>query len=187
MNLNEVAWRPPKIETDRLVLRGYELDDAAAIYAYASDAEVTPYMSFDTSRSVDEVLAFLNGVVAVLYERQELSYVITRREEPERVIGALGVVWRPLEHQVLELGYILAKEHWGQGYVPEAGRALMRFAFETTNAARIFAPIFAPNAKSRRAAEKMGLAFEGIQRSALAHRGQRWDEAFYAVLRGELM
>jgi ribosomal-protein-alanine N-acetyltransferase len=185
MNLNEVAWRPPVIETERLVLRGYELDDAAAIYAYASDPEVTQYMAFDPSRSLDEVHAYLNDGVAPLYAQQELTYVLTLRQEPGVVIGGVGVVWRPRAHKVLELGYILAKEHWGHGYVPEASRALMRFAFETTNAARIFAPIFAPNAKSRRAAEKAGLTFEGIQRSALEYRGQRWDAAFYAVLRDE--
>jgi ribosomal-protein-alanine N-acetyltransferase len=173
MNLHEVAWRPPIIETERLVLRGYEPNDALAIYGYASDPEVTPYVSFDTSRSIDDVHAFLNERVAALYEQRELSYALALRDDPSVVIGGVAVVWRPREHQVLELGYILAQAHWGQGYVPEAGRALMRFAFETTNAARIFAPIFAPNDKS-------------IHRSALEYRGQRWDEAIYAVLRDEL-
>ena len=185
MNLNEVTWRPPVIETERLVLRGYELDDAPAIYAYASDPEVTPYMTFDRSRSIDEVLVFLNGRIASSYCEQQLEYMLALRDEPDIAIGALSAVWYSRAHRVLELGYILAKEHWGNGYMPEAGRALMRFAFETTNAARIFAPIFAPNAKSRRCAEKIGLTLEGIHRSALELRGQRWDEAIYAVLRDE--
>jgi len=70
--------------------------------------------------------------------------------------------------------------------VPEAGRALIRFVFETTNAARIYAPVFAPNSKSRRAAEKLGMQYEGTHRSALEIRGERWDEAVYSVLRDEI-
>jgi RimJ/RimL family protein N-acetyltransferase len=48
-----------------------------------------------------------------------------------------------------------------------------------------FAPIFVANAKSRRAAEKMGLAFEGV-RSAAVHRGRRWDEVVSAILRTDV-
>ncbi|HEX3773595.1 MAG TPA: GNAT family N-acetyltransferase [Polyangiaceae bacterium] len=186
MNLNEVSWRPPRLETERLVLRGYESSDANAIYAYASDPDVTRYMSFDCSRQIDDIHVFLNQRVATQYQAEELSYAITLREAPEIQIGGIGLSWRPRIHRVMELGYILAKPHWGNGYVPEAARALMRHAFRHTDVARIFAPIFADNAKSRRVAEKMGLKFEGIQRSALEYRGRRWDEAFYAMLRGEL-
>lgn len=52
--------------------------------------------------------------------------------------------------------------------------------------ARIYAPIFAENVKSRRAAEKMGLRFEGILRSSIEYRGIRRDEAMYAILRTDL-
>ncbi|HEY4103614.1 MAG TPA: GNAT family N-acetyltransferase [Polyangiaceae bacterium] len=185
MNLNEVGWRPPMLETERLVLRGYEPSDAAAIYAYASDPDVTPYMSFDRSRHIDDVHTFLHRRVAAEYQEQELTYALALRETPQIQIGGVGLYWRPRIHRVMELGYILAKPQWGNGYVPEAAGALMRYAFRHTDVERIFAPIFADNQKSRRAAEKMGLKFEGIQRSALEYRGRRWDEAIYAVLRGE--
>jgi ribosomal-protein-alanine N-acetyltransferase len=186
MNLNEVTWRPPTIETERLILRGYEPSDAPAIYVYASDPEVTPFMAWNRSRNIEDVHTFLNEGVARLYAAEELSYALTLREAPNFVIGGVGVIWRPRAHRVLELGYILTKLHWGNGYVPEASLALMRFAFQNTDVARIFAPIFAANSKSRRCAEKIGLKFEGVQRSAHEYRGQRWDEAFYAILRGEL-
>ncbi len=60
------------------------------------------------------------------------------------------------------------------------------FAFRTTKVERIYAPIFAENAKSRRAAEKMGLRFEGVLRSCVEFRGERRDEAIYAIVRGDL-
>lgn len=48
------------------------------------------------------------------------------RSSPAELIGSMGVYWHPREQCVIELGYVLAKEYWGNGYVPEAGRALMQ-------------------------------------------------------------
>jgi ribosomal-protein-alanine N-acetyltransferase len=183
--LVDVAWRPPAIESQRLLLRGREPEDAEAIFRYASDPEVTPHMPWAPSQSLADVWDFLDGLTAHNYEQEELDYAIALRSAPELLIGGVGVFWQPRHHRVMELGYVLAKEHWGQGYVPEAARALIEFAFRTTPVERIYAPIFAENAKSRRAAEKMGLRFEGVLRSAVEFRGQRRDEAIYAIVRGE--
>ncbi len=185
--LVDVAWRPPVIETERLLLRGREPEDAEAIFRYASDPEVTPYMAWEPSQSLADVWDFLDGLTAFNYEQEALDYAIALRSSPRELIGGVGVYWRPREHRVMELGYVLSKEHWGKGFVPEAAGALIQFAFRTTPVERIFAPIFAENAKSRRAAEKMGLRFEGIARSSVLFRGVRRDEAVYAILRGEAL
>ncbi len=185
-SLSEVAWRPPRLETARLILRGWELTDIEHVYRYASDHEVAAYMGWSRHTCLGDSLGFLDGFVSGLYEQQELSYAVCLRAEPERALGGVGVHWRSREHAVMELGYVLARQHWGQGYLPEAGRALLAFAFQTTSVQRIYAPIFSVNAKSRRAAEKMGLKFEGVLRSCLELRGQRWDEAIYSILRSEL-
>jgi ribosomal-protein-alanine N-acetyltransferase len=184
--LVDVAWRPPQIETERLLLRGREPEDAEAIFRYASDPEVTPFMAWQPSRSLEDVWDFLDGLTAHHYEQEELDYALTLRAAPELLIGGIGVYWRPRQHRVMELGYVLDKEHWGQGLVPEAARALIQFAFRTTRVERVYAPIFADNAKSRRAAEKIGLHFEGVLRSCVEFHGERRDEAIYAIVRRDV-
>jgi len=183
--LVDVAWRPPPVETERLLLRGREPSDVESIFRYASDPEVTPYMAWNTARDLGDTWDFLDGLTAHNYEHEELDYGLALRSAPATLIGGVGVYWHPRAHHVMELGYVLAKEHWGQGYVPEAARALIQYAFRTTNVQRIYAPIFAENAKSRRAAEKIGLRFEGVLRSSVEFRGRRWDQAIYAILRAE--
>ncbi len=183
--LARVSFRPPRLTTPRLVLRGYEETDAPHIFRYASDAETTQFMSWDTLRSVADALEFLNGSVATHYEAGELDYVITLPGD-DRPIGGLAACWRGRAEQVMELGYILRKDHWGNGYVAEAGRALMAHAFASTDVERIFAPIFAPNLRSCRAAEKMGMKLDGVLRSHRVMRGRRWDEAIYSTLRHDL-
>ena len=183
--LSDVEWRPPLLETERLVLRGREPSDVEAIFRFASDPEVTPYMAWAPAQTLADTWDFLDGLTAYNYEQEELDYGLALRSAPGVLIGGVGVFWRPRQHRVMDLGYILAKEHWGQGYVAEAARALIRHAFRTTKVERIYAPIFVENAKSRRVAEKIGLTFEGVLRSSVEFQGQRRDEAIYAILRGE--
>jgi [ribosomal protein S5]-alanine N-acetyltransferase len=183
--LDVEPFRPPLITTSRLALRGYELSDAPAIFAYSSDVETTRFMSWETARSLADTLVFLNDVVAQSYRKGGLDYAVTRNGESVAV-GGLGLYWRPQEHQVMELGYILRRDLWGQGLMVEAARALMHHAFASSEVEHIFAPILAPNAKSRRAAEKMGMKLDGVLRSRALYNGQRWDLAIYSVLRGEL-
>jgi ribosomal-protein-alanine N-acetyltransferase len=62
---------------------------------------------------------------------------------------------------------------------------LQRPSFVPLHVERIYAPTFSVNAKSQRAAEKIGMSFEGILRSSLELRGRRWDEAVYSILRAD--
>ena len=183
--LSTVPWRPPVLRTDRLVLRGYEPADAAAIFDYASDAETTRYMAWDRHQSIEDARMFLNGMVAGNYLAHRLDYAICLVDQPSRAIGGVGVYSQSGPHRVMELGYILARPHWGQGLGPEAVRQLLAQAFDTTDVERMYAPIFAENTRSRRLAEKVGLTLEGVFRSALAFRGRRWDEAIYSILRDD--
>lgn len=183
--LSEVTFRPPVIQTERLILRPWEPGDADAVYAYASDPEVARYMYWPRHESIAHARFFLNEIVAESYKNSTLSYALCSRERPEFAIGGVSLEWKPEEHQVMELGYVLARDKWGNGYVPEGARALLLHAFVETPVERVFAPIFVENTKSRRAAEKIGLSFEGVLRSSLNLRGRRWDQAIYSILRSE--
>ena len=145
--LSKVAFRPPRLETPRLLLRGWEPTDVDEVFAYASDPEATQYMFFARHETIADAHFFLNEIVAPNYRNGELDYAITEKGTPERIIGSIGVYWRPRDHQVMELGYILSRAHWGKGYVPEAARTLLAHAFETTAVERIFAPIFSASAR----------------------------------------
>ena len=181
--LARIAWRPPLLRNERLVLRGYELADAQAVYAYASDPETTQYMAWERHRSVDDALTFLNQWVGASYRRGDLDYAICLADRPEHAIGGLGLYVSSERERVMQLGYILSRSHWGRGLLPGAAQLLIDHAFATRDVERIYAPIFSENTRSRRAAEKIGLRLDGVLRSARAFHGRRWDEAIYAVLR----
>jgi RimJ/RimL family protein N-acetyltransferase len=156
-----------------------------AVFAYASDPEVTAYMAWERHASRADSLGFLNEITAENYRRRELSYALCLKSAPERALGGIGAFLRSYQHRTYELGYVLCRAEWGKGLVPEAARLLIDHLFANSDAQRVYAPIFAQNEKSRRAALKMGLTFEGVLRQSLCFRGQRWDEAVYAALRSE--
>jgi [ribosomal protein S5]-alanine N-acetyltransferase len=183
--LATISWRPPVLHTERLVLRGYEPADAENIFSYASDPETARYMFWDRAQTIHDVHAFLNGLVAHSYRTGQLDYAICLKDSPERAIGGMAVYVRSPENGRYELGYVLARPYWNQGLVPEAGRRLLDVIFANPAVERVEAPIFADNARSRRAAEKMGLHLDGVIRSARFLRGRRWDEAIYSRIRSD--
>lgn len=186
MPLRDVLYRPPSITTERLLLRGYEPSDEQAVYAYASDEETTRYMAWDRHETLDDTRAFLDGYAASAYRARLGEYALCPRERPEQVIGGIGLRSTSALHKTAELGYVLHRDHWGRGLVVEAARALLERAFTGGGQVeRVFAPIMVENVRSRRVAEKLGFSLEGILRSAWYLRGRRWDEAHYALLRGE--
>jgi RimJ/RimL family protein N-acetyltransferase len=177
--LSQVSWRPPQLTAARVMLRGYERQDAEAIFTYASDVETTRHMAWDTHASVQDAYAFLDGWVADAYRNQQLDYAICLREQPQHVIGGIGVVADAQRNY--QLGYILKREHWGSGLMLEAARLLLEHVFSATNAARVFAPIYADNPRSRGFAEKLGMQLEGVLRSSCERNGQRKDQAIYVL------
>jgi len=186
MSLTEETWRPPIIETRRLILRPFEISDTENVFSYASDPEVTRFMSFERHTSYVQAEEFLNGWVAANYSRKVRDYAICLKTENKQFIGACGLYPKDHGQDVYELGYVLKKSAWGKSYVPEACGALMEAGFLELKARRIYAPIFEENEKSRRAALKMGMTFEGILRSAFRAQGRRWNVAIYSLLPDEI-
>jgi ribosomal-protein-alanine N-acetyltransferase len=183
--LQDVSFRPPQLVGERVLLRAWEPTDTDAVFAYASDPEVAQYMAWEPHASLAQSHAFLNEITAANYRHHELTYALCLKSAPESALGGIGVYVRSRQHGTFELGYVLRRSVWGQGLAPEAARLLIDYTFAYTNAERIYAPIFAENEKSRRAAVKMGLTLDGVLRSSLCFHGRRWDEAVYSILRTE--
>ena len=111
---------PLHIETERSVLRLPRITDAAAIFTrYASDPEVPRYMTWPPHESPSDTVAFLERSLKSADEGRLFPWVITERGGDDQPIGMISVV--PDNAFCVHLGYVLARSHWGQGIVPEAG------------------------------------------------------------------
>jgi RimJ/RimL family protein N-acetyltransferase len=144
----------PPIETSRLRLRAFaeaDLDQLAAIYA---DAETMQYIG--TGKPADREDTW-RGMAAVLGHWHLRGYGLWAVEETttRRLVGRIGL-HRPEGWPGLEVGWLVARDCWGQGYATEGGAASLRWAFAHLGATHVISVIHPENVASRRVAEKLG-------------------------------
>lgn len=153
---------PATFETERLVLRAWEAGDAADLYRYASDERVGPAAGWPAHRCVAESGETIRGVLAA-----SGTYAVTLAESGEP-IGSIGLQKSDLTGAgELELGYWIAVPHWGNGYVGEAADVMLAYAFEQLECPVVWCGAYEGNAKSRRAQEKLGFAYERTEKDHL--------------------
>ena len=181
-----VDWRPPQLQTSRLVLRGLEESDVDAIFAYASSPTITRYVLWETHANKEATPAFLRDHVMPHYlERVPEPYGICLKESPQIVIGTVGCFWNKHANRTMDMGYVLSEAHHRRGIVAEAARAVLDYVFANTDVERVQAHSVAENVPSQRVMQKIGMTREGCLRSALFHRERFWDVEKCSVLRAE--
>jgi RimJ/RimL family protein N-acetyltransferase len=158
---------PPEIlETDRLRLRRPVVEDAKAIFSqYAQDPEVTKYLTWRPHQRIETVHEFLRVGLIAWDEGNSFQWVIVRKQD-DQLIGMIGI--RPAEHK-LEMGYVLARSYWGNGYMTEAVKALIDWALAQEDIYRVWAVCDVDNIASSRVMERAGMKREGILRRWSLH------------------
>jgi ribosomal-protein-alanine N-acetyltransferase len=174
----------PVLETERLILREITPDDAEDIYRIFADPAVIRYWGAAPMGSIGEAQGKIAGITAAFREREGIRWAITRKGD-NRLIGSCGH-WRLVkQHFRSEIGYELAPEHWGQGVMPEAVGALLRFGFERMGLHSVEAQIEPNNQGSRRVLEKLGFVQEGYFRENFYFDGTFTDTAVFSLLKAD--
>ena len=155
--------RPPlTFATARLVARPPRADDADRVYAsYASDPEVTRYLSWPAYTRVPPLAAFL-GDCAAHWEKSDGHFAwLLSLKGTDSPIGSIGVT---IEGGKAMFGYVLAKKFWHRGLAAEALTFLVDWALAQPGIYRAWAFCDAENPASVRVMEKAGLVREGVLR-----------------------
>lgn len=158
---------PPKIiETTRLRLTPPVVENAEEIFSsYSQDAEVTKYLVWQPHQSIETTRDFLFRCMAVWALETAFPWVIRRKGE-DRLLGMIEI---RIDGYRADLGYVLARPHWGQGIMTEAVRAVVNWALSEPELYRVWAVCDVDNKASARVLEKAGLEREGILRSWSIH------------------
>lgn len=146
------------LETERLILRRWEKNDAESLYEYAKDPDVGPIAGWPAHRSIEES----RDVIKNVFNGKE-AYAICLKTD-NRAIGTIelklnGHTDMTERDDECELGYWLGKPFWGQGIVPEAVKEMLRHAFEEIGMTTVWVGYYEGNAKSKRVQEKCGFRY----------------------------
>ena len=144
------------IETERLILRRWEDSDFDPLYAMHADPDVMRYLGGPLKWSRECALANHNKVVSAWDEMDHCDMAMGLKPTNE-FIGWCGLHPQQDLDNDLEIGWRLAKRHWGKGYATEAGRALICVAFDSLGVARVVSRCHPENRGMLRVFEKLGM------------------------------
>ena len=119
-----------RIETDRLILRRFRLEDAEDMYAnWASDPEVARFLTWPTHSSVEVTKSLLANWIPGYEDGGYFNWVMEYKETG-KAIGNISVVKLNENTKAADMGYCMSRAYWGQGLMPEALNAVMDYLFD---------------------------------------------------------
>lgn len=148
--------KEPILETERLILRSLNLDDAQAVYSWASDERVTRYMSYPVHTDISQTREWLAYVQT---DEKEYNWGFVLKENG-KLIGSGSIGPSNYLKGYWGFGYNLHYDYWNNGYVTEAARAMISYAHNSLGADKICAVHAVDNPASGRVMEKCGLKFD---------------------------
>jgi ribosomal-protein-alanine N-acetyltransferase len=155
----ETASAAVGLETARLRLRMFRREDLGALSAITSDPEAMRYIGHGRTLSRQETSVNLDSIIAGFRRRGFGRWALEKKGTGE-VVGYCGLSLGSEEVGV-ELAYLLARSEWGRGLASEAGRACLRYAFETLGLGSVAGLTLHDNLRSRRVLEGLGMSYVG--------------------------
>ena len=175
-----------RIETDRLVLRRFSINDAESMYRnWASDPEVTKYLTWPAHASTGISKKVLENWTLSYSQKNYYQWAIVLKNHGNDPIGSISAVGMNDDISMVHIGYCLGRDWWHQGIMSEALKAVMDFFFDTVGANRIESRHDPRNPYSGMVMKKCGMKYEGTMRSSDRNNQGICDACWYALLKSE--
>jgi RimJ/RimL family protein N-acetyltransferase len=158
--------------------------DIPALFAIYADPEAARYLSAPPWTELAQAEASLARALDGMRRGEVLRLGIARADN-DQLVGECNLRDFYWQNRRAEIGYALARPHWGQGYLGEALKAFIDYAFEELDLNRIEADIHPANTASAKSLERLGFRQEGLLRERWMVAGEVSDTAFYGLLRSD--
>lgn len=174
------------LETERLLLRRFELSDAQALYDnWASDPKVTKYLMWPTHQNVEVSERVVRDWVESYNKENYYQWAIVLKGESDQPIGDIAVVNMDEAVSMVHIGYCIGSPWWHKGITSEALKAVIDFMFQKVGAERIESRHDPKNPNSGAVMKKCGMKYEGTLRKSDWNNQGICDASYYAILRSE--
>jgi RimJ/RimL family protein N-acetyltransferase len=168
------------LETERLTLSPVTPKDSALIYPVMADPEVMAHMDVAAMDDPDMTLAFIEGRVGEM-ERGEALYWSVRLSDDNTFVGSVDLTDIDRRHHRAEIGFVLARPVWGQGFGYEAVQAVLGHA-ATLGFRRLWARTQVGDNASEKLLTKLGFEVEGYMKGHVDRDGERRDCRLWGLL-----
>lgn len=176
------------METERIILRKFTIDDASDVYSWAKNPNVGPRAGWTPHKDIEESKTIIEKVYNA---EKEDAYAIVLKET-NKVIGAISLMkdssrWTVPSTETREMGYVLSEVYWGKGIMAEAGKLLLDYGFNTLNLNHISISHYSFNNQSKRVIEKLGFSYTGYLAfsTKAIFDGKIYDSCFYSMTKND--
>lgn len=172
----------PILETERLILREIQPDDAPALFSIFSLAEVTQYYGQETMKTLEDAENLVAMFQKGYEDKRGMRWGIQLKGRPG-LIGTIGFNNLLGKYKRAEIGYEIHPDFWRSGYTSEAVKELIDYGFNQLDLTRVGAVVFLENAASNNLLRKIGFQEEGILRDYIYQDGKPNDVFIYSILK----
>jgi ribosomal-protein-alanine N-acetyltransferase len=165
----------PKFETERLILRAITLDDRFAIFENYSDPDVAIWFFDQPFTQIEQADQIIQEFIQKTAHGKGLAWAILLKVSGE-FVGTCS--YENFDDRLQgEIGFDLAKKHWGHGYMIEALGAIITYGFEALDLVNVEAHTYSSNTRARRVLDRLGFLVDSV----------REDSHFYTLARTDWM
>lgn len=168
------------IQTRRLILRQFRIEDTQDMFRnWASDAEVTKYMTWPTHSNAEISRMVLTDWVSGYQRPDFYQWAIEYEGQP---VGSISVTEHNDDIGMAEIGYCIGRKWWHKGITSEALQAVIAYLFDEVGYRRIQARHDPRNPHSGAVMRKCGMSYEGTYRQGDRNNQGICDASMYAIL-----
>jgi RimJ/RimL family protein N-acetyltransferase len=147
-----------KIETERILLREFTLEDCEAVFEFSMNKEVQKYTGDITLQTVNQAKDIIKNVWFSDYKKYGYGRWAVVYKPVNKVIGFAGLKYLP-ELDETDIGYRFLPEYWGKGIATEVSKEIIKYGFEVLKLKKIIGITMTNNIASSKVLEKIGLGF----------------------------
>jgi ribosomal-protein-alanine N-acetyltransferase len=180
-----INYQPfPILESERLVFRQLKDSDAPEVFKLRSNPENMKYIPRPLLKNEDEAVAMIHMMNAKIAENTDINWGVCIKKT-DVIIGFMGFYRTQPENFRTEIGYMILPEYEGNGYVTEAVKTMLNYAFNTVGFHSVDAVIDPDNIGSEKVLLKNGFRKEAHFVENEYFEGKFWDSVHYGMLKKE--
>ena len=170
------------LETERLLLRRINENDADEVLALRGNPEIMKYIPRPLAKTKEDALEHIAMIEDKIINNIGINWGITLKGN-DKIIGIIGHYRIQPENHRAEIGYMSLPEYNGKGYITEAIKAVVAYGFDHMNLHSIEAVIDPGNIASEKVLLKNGFVKEAHILENELWEGKFWDTVIYSLLR----
>lgn len=174
----------PVLHTERMELREIHPEHAEDYFDVMGRDEVTQYYGMDSLKEIKQAKELIESFHTTKDAGRGMRWGMFKKGS-DRLMGTIGLNNLLLYSKKTEVGYEIHPNYWRKGFVFEANKAVLDYAFGELELYRVGAITFPENTASIRLLEKLGFKKEGTLRGYLFQRNQSYDANVFSLLRPE--